>query len=238
MLIIIDSKDGLYIYFCRQISANERKYLAGVITAEGLVDRSVHYFQDWKVKKYRQQKNNKLLQKILDDIEKLAEDELLAEMNAEEPELILSDDEEEEEVARLPVPGLDGAEVRATCEVCRMGDEDHEVMNFFSFDCGHEFCDRCANVLLAQGAPCPECRSVLAGMRRMYHNLRYVVKATQQPSKPVPRVLTQDERRQENVLLMQRRPYQPELNDLSSDDEAEEAVLETAGKQFSCLLAH
>jgi hypothetical protein len=37
---------------------------------------------------------------------------------------------------------------------------------------------------------------------------------------------------------MQRRPYQPELNDLSSDDEAEEAVLETAGKQFSCLLAH
>ena len=165
----------------------------------------------------------------MDDIEKLAEDELLAEMNAEEPEIVLSDDEEEE--ARLPVPGLDGAEVRATCEVCRMGDEDHEEMNFFSFECGHEFCDRCANQLLSQAAPCPECRSEMKGMRRMYHNLRYVVKATQQPSKPLPRVLTQDERRQENVLLMQRRPYQPALPDLPSDEEVEE-ILETAGKQF------
>ena len=193
----------------------------------------MHYFQNWKVKKYRQQKNNKLLQKILNDIEKLAEDELLAEMNAEAQEIIMSDDEEEEE-PRLPVPGLDGAEVRATCEVCRMGDEDHEEMNFFSFECGHEFCDRCANQLLSVSAPCPECRSEMKGMRRMYHNLRYVVKATQQPSKPVPRVLTLDERRQENVLLMQRRPYQPVLNDLPSDDEVE-VILETAGKQLDCL---
>ena len=186
--------------------------------------------------KYRKQKRNKLLQKILDDIEKLAVDELLSEMNADEPEIILSDDEEPEE-PRLPIPGLDGAEVVATCTVCRMGDEENEEMNWFSFECGHQFCDGCANHLLAERALCPACRSELKGLRRQYHNLHFVVKATQ-PQKPLPRVLTQDERRQENVLMMQRRPRPPLLDDFSSDEEAVLdgiPVLETAGKQFESL---
>lgn len=193
----------------------------------------MHYFEDWKVQKYRKQRKNKLLQRLLDEIESQSVSDILSDVNATEPEIILSEDEEEdEEGAVAPVPGLDGAHVLETCIVCRQGDEAGVEMNWVSFECGHQFCDPCAEHLLALGAVCPAARCELKNKRRIYHNINYVIKASQ-PTKPVQRVLTQDERRQENVLLMQGRAhYQPpqQTDDISSDEEV--VVLETAGKHL------
>ena len=179
----------------------------------------MHFFESWKVAKYRKQRKNKLLQRLLDEIESQAVSEILEEVNAEEQELILSSDDEEEEAARVPLPGLDGAQVLETCVVCRKGD-DGEQMTWVSFKCGHQFCETCADRLLALQSVCPQARCELKDKRRLYHNVQYVVKSTQS-QKQVPRVLSQDERRQENVLMMRGRAHSqpPETVDLASSDD-------------------
>jgi|SanBayMetagenome_1026888.scaffolds.fasta_scaffold22667_1 hypothetical protein len=189
----------------RKITANEVKYLRGQITADQLIDQSVHYFEQWKVSKFRKMRKNRLLQKLLDEIENQGVGDILAEVNSLEEEIILSEDSDEEEERRMgPTDPLGSVEVLETCCVC-LGDGGESVLNFFSFKCGHQFCDDCCNGFFAASLipTCAVCREPLrqADKRRMYRNNRFVVRPSQAP-RPVPRVLTQDERRQENILLM------------------------------------
>ncbi len=190
----------------------------------------MHFFENWKLSKYKKQQKNKLLQKLLDEIESQAVLDILDDVNSREAEIIVSDDEEDEEEARVPVDGVDGARVLIECVVCRREDGDGEQLTWAVFECGHQYCDPCAEHLLANGSVCPQARCELKGKRRIYHNVHYVVKAPQR-SRPLPRILTQDERRQENVILMRGRGHNQQQHDLeSSDEEEEEEVAAVPGR--------
>ena len=212
----------MYFLF-RQITANEAKYLNGVWTADELIDKSVKFFEEWKLKKYRKQKKDRLLQRLLDEIEKQGVDDILAEVNAEEGELVLSEDEDkDEEEVRLPPVPVNDVVVHVKCCVC-WSDGEGTALNFFSFECGHEFCDDCSTKFFVANpnAHCAVCRLPLTGKRRMFRNNEFVVRASQNPTAVVPRVLTQEERRQENVIFMRRLPANPEPSEADTDIESE-----------------
>ncbi len=219
------------------------KYLRGQITADQLIDQSVHYFEQWKVSKFRKMQKNRLLQKLLNDIESQGVGDILAEANSLEEEIVLSEDSDEEEDLRMgPIDPLGNVEVHEKCCVCwRDGGE--EVLTFFSFGCGHQFCDNCCNNFFANSlAPsCAVCRKPLnmADKRRMFRNNGFVVRPTQAP-RPVPRVLTQDERRQENVQLMAARGQnlQDEVIEDSEPETTEDEVFFASSGIYTQLLSY
>jgi hypothetical protein len=202
-------------------------YLSGQWTADDLIDNSVKFFENWKVKKYRKMQKDRLLQRLLDEIENQGVDDILAEVNAEEGDIVLSedDDEDEDEVRLPPVPGGDVV-VNVKCCVC-LSDGEGTALNFYSFECGHEFCDYCCTRFYAANPypNCAVCRNPLAGKRRMFRNNEFVVRPSQNATPAMPRVLTQEERRQENVIFMRSLPRNPDAaeadTEIDTDTESE-----------------
>ena len=228
----------------RRIALNEVKYLRGQLSADDLVDQSIHFFVDLKIKKYRKAQKNKLLQKLLDEIESQGVNDVLAEVNAEEGDLFLSDEEDDERPVSNPLANVIVAD---QCPVClaesgRNGPELH----FYNFECGHKVCEECIPQLFREGpnTSCPFCRApiTLKAKRRVFNN-DYVVRSTQDEAQAqAPRVLTPEERRQENVLLMAARlnrdPSEPvapvddsdtELDRVIAEEEDEEVLLVESG---------
>ena len=143
----------------------------------------------------------------------------MAEVNAEEGDLVLSEDEDEDEAeVRLPPVPVSDVVVNVKCCVC-WSDGEGTALIFFSFKCGHEFCDQCCTTFFnANPNPhCAVCRLPLTGKRRMYRNNEFVVRASQNPTPVVPRVLTQEERRQENVIFIRGLPANPEPSAANTD---------------------
>lgn len=180
-------------------------------------------------------RKDRLLQRLLDEIESQGVDDILAEVNAEEGDLVLSeDDDEDEEEHRLPPVPAGDVVVHVQCCVC-WSDGEGTALNFFSFVCGHEFCDGCCTRFFSQSPypTCAVCRIPLTGKRRMFRNNQFLVRASQNPTIPVPRVLTQEERRQENVIFMRSIPANPEagtFNEVESD--SGEIVFDSAGNNL------
>jgi len=228
----------LSVYFSSlisQIFANESKYLNAQWTADDLIDNSVKFFEDWKLKKYRKMKKDRLLQRLLDEIESQGVDDILAEVNAEEGDIVLSeDDDEDDEERRLPPVAAGDVIVHVKCCVC-LSDGEGTDLNFFSFDCGHEFCDGCSTRFFSvnPSPQCAVCRLPLTGKRRMYRNNDFVVRASQNPTVPVPRVLTQEERRQENVLFMRSLPANPEATVAAAEVDTDNDVESDNGDIFA-----
>ena len=213
----------LVFLLCREICANEAKYLNGEWTADELIDNSVKFFEKWKVKKYRKMQKDRLLQRLLDDIESQGVDDILAEVNAEEGDVVLSedDDEDEDEVRLPPVPGGDVV-VNEKCCIC-LSDGEGVALNFYSFKCGHEFCDACCTRSYAANPNpnCAVCRMPLSGKRRMFRNNEFVVRASQNPTPSMPRVLTQEERRQENINFIRGLPQNPDAHEADTEIDTE-----------------
>ena len=222
-------------FLFRQISDNETKYLNGTWTADELLDHSVRFFEDMKIKKYKKMRKDRLLQRLLDEIESQGVDDILAEVNAEEGDIVLSeDDDEDEEEHRLPPVPAGDVVVHVQCCVC-WADGEGTALNFFSFVCGHEFCDGCCTTFFRENQfpTCAVCRIPLTGKRRMYRNNQFIVRASQNPTLPVARVLTQEERRQENVIFMRGLPANPEADTFSEvESDSAEIVFASAGSHI------
>ncbi len=79
----------------------------------------------------------------------------------------------------------------------------------------------------------------MADKRRMFRNNGFVVRPTQAP-RPVPRVLTQDERRQENVQLMAARGQnlQDEVIEDSEPETTEDEVFFASSGIYTQLLSY
>ncbi len=220
------------------------------MTADGLVDQSIKYFVDLKIKKYRKAQKNKLLQKLLDEIESQGVNDILAEVNAEEGELFLSEDEDDEAVRRPVSNPIDNIIVTEKCLVClNESGADGVDLHFFNFECGHRFCADCIPRLFngRENTTCAFCRApiTMQAKRRVFAT-DYVVRSSQEePTRQAPRVLTPEERRQENVLLMASRlnrdpaeavePVDDSDTELdrviAEEEEDEEVVFVEAGKR-------
>jgi hypothetical protein len=236
---LVDVNKVDHITFCRRITANEVKYLRSQLTADGLIDASVHYFEDFKVAKYRKSQKNKLLQKLLDEIERQGVDDILAEVNLDEEDIVLSEDEDEEELRRPPGDPLSNYVAHEKCLIC-MRDGGEADLIFFNFECGHKYCDSCINDLFLNKftVPCCYCRKPmnLNEKRRVFPS-DFVVRPSQGASaRPEPRILSQDERRQENVLMMAaRRAGLEEEHEEQSDTELERVIAEEEEVLFAQL---
>ena len=178
---------------------------------------------------------DRLLQRLLDEIESQGVDDILAEVNAEEGDLVLSEDdnEDEDEVRLPPVPGGDVV-VNEKCCIC-LSDGEGTALNFYSFDCGHEFCDSCCTGFYAVNPypTCAVCRNPLAGKRRMFRNNEFVVRASQNPTQPMPRILTQEERRQENLIFMRSLPLNPDATEADTEIETDSETEGERGELFA-----